>query len=190
MTSVSFRSWHCCSEGAVGDRRAAMRRANSRGVKYPRLLCGRSSLYSSFHAAIFCRASNKFANQLAFKHSSRNFPWKLSTYAFCTGLPGSMCTNSIFRSSPQARKWRDVNSGPLSQRSASGLPRSTTTFSNSRVTRRLAKLLSTSRSKHSLAYTSIMLSTRNFLPRPLSRRSLQQHPSAGPPSGLHRRRHQ
>src|ERR1044072_180594 len=87
MTCASFRSSHCGAQGAVGDRSAAMRRANSRGVRYPRLLCGRSSLYSSLHAAIFLRASNRFPNQLAFKHSSRNFPWKLSTNAFCTGRP-------------------------------------------------------------------------------------------------------
>jgi len=30
-------------------------------------------LYSSLHAVIFTRASNKFPNLLAFKHSSRNF---------------------------------------------------------------------------------------------------------------------
>jgi hypothetical protein len=55
------------------------------GVRYPKLLCGRSSLYSIFHAAIFRRASNKFWNQLTVKHSSRNRPWKLSTCAFCVG---------------------------------------------------------------------------------------------------------
>ena len=32
--------------------------ANSFGVLYPKLLCGRSSLYSFRHAAIFRRASN------------------------------------------------------------------------------------------------------------------------------------
>src|SRR5207249_7193975 len=166
MTSASFRSSHCRSQGAVGDRSAAMRRANSRGAKYPKLLCGRSSLYSSLHALIFTRASNKFPNQLAFRHSSRNFPWKLSTCAFCTGRPGSICTNSIFRSIPHARKCRLVNSGPLSQRIASGNPRSATIRSNSRVTLRLAKLVSTSSAKHSRVYTSITLNARNF--RPLS----------------------
>ena len=34
--------------------------ANSFGVLYPKLLCGRSSLYSIRHAAIFRRASNRF----------------------------------------------------------------------------------------------------------------------------------
>src|ERR1043166_1170419 len=164
MTCASFRSSHCGAQGAVGDRSAAMRRANSRGVRYPRLLCGRSSLYSSLHAAIFTRASNKFPNQLAFKHSSRNFPWKLSTNAFCTGRPGSICTNSIFRSSAHARICREVNSGPLSQRIASGAPRSATIFSSSRVTRRLGNPLSASSVKHSRVYTSITLNTRNFLP--------------------------
>jgi len=66
MTSASFRSSNCRSQGAVGDRSAAIRRANTPGAKYPRLLCGRSSLYSSLHAAIFTRASNKLPNQLAF----------------------------------------------------------------------------------------------------------------------------
>ena len=40
--------------------------------------------------------------QLAFKHSSRNFPWKLSTYAFCTGRPGLMCSSSIRRRPSEA----------------------------------------------------------------------------------------
>jgi len=34
--------------------------ANSFGVLYPKLLCGRSSLYSIRQAAIFRRASNRF----------------------------------------------------------------------------------------------------------------------------------
>src|ERR1051325_10446415 len=188
MTCASFRSSHCGAQGAVGDRSAAMRRANSRGVRYPRLLCGRSSLYSSLHAAIFLRASNRFPNQLAFKHSSRNFPWKLSTNAFCTGRPGSICTNSIFRSSAHARKCRLVNSGPLSQRIASGAPRSTTIFSSSRVTRRLGNPLSASSVKHSRVYTSITLNTRNFLPlsaasssRATLRRSSGSHTAGSTP---------
>src|SRR5229473_3187608 len=164
MTFASASSSSCGAQGAVGDRSAATRRANSRGATYPKLLCGRSSLYSSFQAPIFARASNKLPNQLAFKHSSRSFPWKLSTNAFCTGRPGSICTMSIFRSVPHARKCRDVNSGPLSQRIASGTPRSATIFSSSRVTRRLAKLVSTSSAKHSRVYTSITLNTRNFFP--------------------------
>src|SRR5229473_243721 len=87
MTFASASSSSCGAQGAVGDRSAATRRANSRGATYPKLLCGRSSLYSSFHAPIFARASNKLPNQLAFRHSSRSFPWKLSTYAFCTRPP-------------------------------------------------------------------------------------------------------
>jgi len=50
-----------------------------------------------------------------------------SAYAFCTCRPGSMCTNSIFRSIPHARNCRLVNSGPLSYRIASGTPRSAPT---------------------------------------------------------------
>jgi hypothetical protein len=35
-------------------------------------------------------AWSRLANQLLFRHSSLNFPLKLSTYAFFTGLPGRM----------------------------------------------------------------------------------------------------
>src|SRR5260370_26994936 len=63
MTSASFHSPSCGSQRAVSDRRAATRRANSRGAKYPKLLCGRSSFYSSLQAAIFSLASKKFPNQ-------------------------------------------------------------------------------------------------------------------------------
>jgi hypothetical protein len=79
MTFPSVSSSNFGAQGAVGDRSAEIRRANSPSAKYPKLLCGRSSLYSSFHAAIFALASDKFPNQLAFKHSSRSLPWKLST---------------------------------------------------------------------------------------------------------------
>jgi hypothetical protein len=37
---------------------------------------------------LFVRASLRLVNQFAFRHSSRNRPLKLSTYAFCSGLPG------------------------------------------------------------------------------------------------------
>ena len=38
----------------------AARAAYSLGVRYPRLLCGRSSLYSTLHSAILRLASNRF----------------------------------------------------------------------------------------------------------------------------------
>jgi hypothetical protein len=55
------------------------------------------------------------------------------------------------RSTHHARKCRLVSSGPLSQRMAKGCPRSATIASNTRVTLRLAKLVSTSKAKHSLS---------------------------------------
>src|SRR5438132_11684006 len=58
-----------------------------------------------------------------------------------------MCTNSICRSTPHAKKCRLVSSGPLSQRIAKGCPRSATIASSTRVTLRLAKLVSTSKAK-------------------------------------------
>ena len=71
-----------------------------------------------------------------------------------------MCTNSICRSRHHARKCRRVSSGPLSQRIACGCPRSATMASNTRVTLRLAKLVSTSKAKHSRVYASTTLNTR------------------------------
>src|SRR5713226_5105185 len=56
---------------------------------------------------------------------------------------------SICRSTHHARKCRLVSSGPLSQRIAKGCPRSATIASSTRVTRRLAKLVSTSNARHS-----------------------------------------
>jgi hypothetical protein len=45
-------------------------------------------------AAIAWIASARLTNQFVFRHSSRNFPLKLSTKAFCTGLPGWMKRSS------------------------------------------------------------------------------------------------
>src|SRR5260370_459370 len=65
-----------------------------------------------------------------------------------------------------ARKWRLLNSGPLSQRIASGFSRSVRIISSARVTRGLAKLVSTSRVRHSRVHSSTTLSTR--IARPLA----------------------
>ena len=75
-----------------------------------------------------------------------------------------MCTNSICRSTHHARKCRLVSSGPLSQRIACGRPRSLTIASSTRVTLRLAKLVSTSKAKHSRVNASTTLSTRIVRP--------------------------
>ena len=59
-------------------------------------------MYSRLQAPIFLRACRGgFLDQLALTHFSRNRLRKLSTCAFCTGFPGSMCTSSISRSAHQ-----------------------------------------------------------------------------------------
>jgi len=73
----------------------------------------------------------------------------------------------IFRSSHQLRKCRLVSSGPLSQRIASGFPRRSITPSSDRVTRRLDKLVSTSKERFSLVKASTTAKTR--MPRPVPR---------------------
>ena len=62
-----------------------------------------------------------------------------------------ICTSSICCSKHHDRKCRLVSSGPLSQRIDCGLPRPTMISSSTRVTRRLAKLVSTSSARHSLS---------------------------------------
>src|SRR2546428_836667 len=58
-------------------------------------------LYSVLQAPIFWRASQRFSNQLTFRHSSRSRPLKLSTLAFCTGLP--RCDVALVMSSSEHR---------------------------------------------------------------------------------------
>ena len=70
---------------------------NSSGVRVPNELWGRTRLYSSRHASIPRLASAKLRNQPWFRHSPRNFPLKLSTKAFCTGLPSWMKWSSTPR---------------------------------------------------------------------------------------------
>jgi hypothetical protein len=57
---------------------------------------------------------------------------------------------------------------PLSQRIANGRLRSATIASNTRVTLRLAKLVSTSNAKHSRVSASTTLSTRMVRPQSLA----------------------
>ena len=73
-------------EGVVNSRSLA----NAAGVRPARPLCGRAVSESTHHAAIACCASGRLTNEFSFTHSSRIVPLKLSIWAFCTGLPGSM----------------------------------------------------------------------------------------------------
>jgi len=71
-----------------------------------------------------------------------------------------MWSSSIRLSTAQARKWREVDSGPLSQRMRFGQPYWFMAFSRTRVTRRVAKLVSASRATHCRLNASTTLSTR------------------------------
>jgi hypothetical protein len=86
-------------------------------------------------------------NQVGLRHSSRSLPWKLSTWPFCIGRSGWMCTGTSFQSSAQPIMRREVNSGPLSERRFSGRPRSAITRSRTRVKRPLPRLVSASSAK-------------------------------------------
>lgn len=69
---------------------------------------------------------------------------KLATNAFCTGLPGAMWCHSTPRPSAQRRIAVEVSSVPLSLTTMAGfVPRSATSRSSSRATRRPPSEVST-----------------------------------------------
>ncbi len=162
MTSATFCSSNCGAQGAVGERNAATSRANAAAVRYPRLLCGPLFVVFFLQAPIFNRASHKFPNQLAFKHSSGNFPCKLSTCAFCA-VPARYALPRSSSPTPTSENAQLVKSGPLSQRIACGA-----SFRHHQLQHpsqeRSRKTLSTCKTKHSRVYRSVTLSTRNYLP--------------------------
>jgi len=67
------------SESPAGSAAVRVRCSNSSGVRYP-----------TRQASMIRRASARVTNHESFRHSSRNRPWKLSMWAFWTGLPGAM----------------------------------------------------------------------------------------------------
>ena len=80
-------------------------------------------------------ASIRFVNHSMLRHSSLNFPLKLSFKPFCQGLPGSMCAVSICAPVSQRRIARETNSGPLSERRYFGAPWTLTSFERISMTR-------------------------------------------------------
>jgi DNA methylase len=100
----------------------ALSLASSAGDRLPMLLCGRTVLSSSRHAASAARAWASEANKVSFNSSSRGRPLKLSIEAFCCGLPGAMYCHSTPLSCDQRRIAMLVNSVPLSETQAAGLP--------------------------------------------------------------------
>jgi hypothetical protein len=81
---------------AEGHRRSRRKAALTRpstiaaGVRPASAECGRTSLKSRRQSASTRRACRMELNSVSFKHSSRSLPMKLSTKAFCCGLPGAM----------------------------------------------------------------------------------------------------
>ncbi len=59
-------------------------------------------------------ASIRFLNHCIPRHSSRNFPLKLSFAPFCQGFPGSIGAVSMPASLGHFSRALDTNSGPLS----------------------------------------------------------------------------
>jgi hypothetical protein len=99
---------------------AASAAANSFSVRYPKLLCGRSSLYSFRHAAIF---PPRIKQVLKPAHHQTLFSQpSVKTFDVCVlrRLP-LLNTNSIWRSTHHARKWPTGKFRPIVAGASSGL---------------------------------------------------------------------
>ena len=68
------------------------------------------------------RAAARLENQCMLRHSSRNFPLKLSLVAFCQGFPGAMKALLTPQRLSQPSTASEMNSGPLSECKVSGAP--------------------------------------------------------------------
>src|SRR6185369_9684961 len=128
--------------------------ANSFGVKYPKLLCGRSSLYSFFHAAIFRRASNR---SLKPAHRQTFFPQPSVKTLDPRILRRLARLNVQQLDLPLDTPGQKMPAGqlrPVVAADGCGIPRSAMISSSTRVTLRLAKLVSTSKPRHSRVQAS------------------------------------
>ena len=80
------------------------------GARFPKLECGRLSLYSNRHCSMSLLASVRLSNQCMFRNSSRSLPLKLSMNPLSIGRPGAMKSISIPRLYAHWSKWLLVNS--------------------------------------------------------------------------------
>lgn len=79
------------------------------GVRFPRELWGRSSLYFLRQSSISRLVSSSFPNQWAFRHSFLRLALMLSINAFSTCLPGRMKSNrKPCRYAADPQDWPDV----------------------------------------------------------------------------------
>jgi hypothetical protein len=103
-------------------------------------------------------------NQFSFKHSSRNFPLKLSINELSVGLPGRIYSTSIPLLRAHELKSREINSGPLSTRIRSGYPLMYATSSRNLVTRLAGSDEDTAIPGQNRVKSSMIVSTRNLRP--------------------------
>ena len=74
-------------------------------------------MYSRRHCLMRTRASARLENECMLRHSSRNFPLKLSLVALCQGFPGAMKALLTPERLSQPSTASETNSGPLAERS-------------------------------------------------------------------------
>ena len=91
--------------------------------------------YSRRHCSIPTFAAIRFRNHCRLRHSSRNFPLKDSSVAFCHGFPGSMSAVSMPASPSQRKMAAATNSGPWSDRKEHGAPWRLTSRARTSITR-------------------------------------------------------
>ena len=98
------------------------------------------------------------------RHSSRNFPLKLSSVPFCQGLPGSLSALPIPSATIHFRIAFETNSGPLSERMKAGAPWMLTRRASTSMTRLERMLPATSMARHSRVHSSTMVRHLSCLP--------------------------
>ncbi len=101
-----------------------------------------------------------------------NLPLNDSTWPFCVGFPGSMKCRATLCSAPHLSIARLVNSSPWSNRIVSGRPRSQPIASNTRKTRCVGSMKSTSTESASRVKSSISVRTR--ICRPFAERIVNE----------------
>jgi hypothetical protein len=104
-------------------------------------------------------ASRRLRNHSIDRHSSVNFPLKLSLVQFCQGLPGSISTVSNFLSIAHCSGYVLTNPGPLTLRRYFGAPCRLINRLRTSMTRLARMLAATSIAEHSRGSSSTTLAT-------------------------------
>ena len=120
-----------------------------RGERCPKLLWGRSLLYSCRYAANVCWASAAETHQCCERHSRRTVALKLSMTALSVGFPGREKSSWTWFQYAQWSSAFEVNSVPLSTWITAASVRCRPTAASTRTTSSPRNVGAASRARHS-----------------------------------------